>query len=203
VRPLTATLALAALLGLSAVASGSGVLLGAVGPVPGVTVFLVTSLGLALAVSLSPIGAGVAQTTPLWALVLFQTFRLPLELVLHAWAGAGTIPPQMSWSGENLDVITGLVAPIAAFAAYRRPSLGAVIAFDVIGAALLLNVLRVAMLSTPGPLFSYPDAQPLLLAYHVPTSWIVPVCVGGALAGHVVLTRALLSHVPRRLTARA
>ena len=69
--------------------------------------------------------------------------------------------------------------------------------------ALLLNVLRVALLSTPGPFFSYTDAPPLLLAFHFPTGWIVPVCVGGALAGHVVLTRALLAHLPRRVTARA
>jgi hypothetical protein len=33
---------------------------------------------------------------------------------------------------------------------------------------------------------------PLLLALHLPYAWIGPVCVGGALAGHIVLTRALL-----------
>ena len=188
---------------LSALANGSGVLERSVGPVPGVTLFLLGSLGVALVVSLSPIGSAVARTTPLWALVLFQAFRLPLELVLHAWAGAGTIPPQMTWSGENLDVITGLLAPLAAVAAYRGRMLGAVVAFDVLGGALLLNVLRVALLSTPGPFFSYTDASPLLLAFHFPTGWIVPVCVGGALAGHVVLTRAVLAHLPRRLPARA
>ena len=190
-------------LAVSAFANGSGVLEHSVGPVPGVTLFLVASLGLALAVSLSPIGAAVARATPLWALVLFQAFRLPLELVLHAWAGAGTIPPQMTWSGENLDVVTGLIAPLAALAAYRGRMLGAVVAFDVVGGALLLNVLRVALLSTPGPFFSYTDAAPLALAFHFPTGWIVPVCVGGALAGHVVLTRALLAHLPRSVAAQA
>jgi hypothetical protein len=203
VRPSSVALGLVAWLALSALASGSGVLEGTVGPVPGVTLFLLASLGIALAVSLSPIGAAIARTTPLWVLVLFQAFRLPLELVLHAWASAGTIPPQMTWSGENLDVITGLLAPIAAFAAYRGRMIGAVVAFDAIGLALLFNVLRVALLSTPGPFLSYEDASPLLLAFHFPTGWIVPVCVGGALAGHVVLTRAVLAHLPRRVAARA
>ena len=203
VRPFATVVGLGAWLALSAVASGSGILEGSVGPVPGVTIFLLGSLGVALAVSLSPLGGALARTTPIWALVLFQAFRLPLELVLHAWAGAGTIPPQMTWSGENLDVITGLLAPIAALVAYRRPSLGAVVAFDLVGAVLLMNVLRVALLSTPGPLFSYTDDPPLLLAFHFPTGWIVPVCVGGAFAGHIVLTRALLAHVPRSIAARA
>ena len=203
VRSTVVAIGLLAWLSLSAFANGSGVLERSLGPVPGVTLFLLASLGTALVVSLSPIGAAVARTTPLWALVLFQAFRLPLELVLHAWAGAGTIPPQMTWSGENLDVITGLVAPLAALAAYRGRMLGAVAAFDVIGGALLLNVLRVALLSTPGPFFSYTGASPLLLAFHFPTDWIVPVCVGAALAGHVVLTRAVLAQLPRRAVARA
>jgi hypothetical protein len=203
VRASAVAVGLATWLSLSALANGSGVLEHSVGPVPGVTLFLVASLGLALVVSLSPIGAAVARTTPLWALVLFQAFRLPLELVLHSWAGAGTIPPQMTWGGENLDVVTGVLAPLAALAAYRRRMLGAVVAFDVVGGALLLNVLRVALLSTPGPFFSYTGAAPLLLAFHFPTGWIVPVCVGGALAGHVVLTRAILAQLPRRLVARA
>ena len=33
---------------------------------------------------------------------------------------------------------------------------------------------------------------PLLLPAHLPYAWIVPVCVAGALTGHIVLTRALM-----------
>ena len=43
---------------------------------------------------------------------------------------------------------------------------------------------------------------PLLLALHLPYMLIGPVCVGGALLGHIVLTRRLLQtgrpgHAPR------
>ncbi len=37
-----------------------------------------------------------------------------------------------------------------------------------------------------------PVEPPLVLAFHLPNALIVPVCVGGALFGHVALTRALL-----------
>jgi hypothetical protein len=55
----------------------------------------------------------------------------------------------------------------------------------------LLNVMRVALLSAPVP-FGWHVEPPLLVALHLPYMYIGPVCVGGAIAGHVILTRALL-----------
>jgi hypothetical protein len=40
--------------------------------------------------------------------------------------------------------------------------------------------------------FGWNVSPPLVLAMHLPYAWIVPICVAGALCGHVVLTRALL-----------
>jgi len=40
--------------------------------------------------------------------------------------------------------------------------------------------------------FAWHVSPPLLLPFHFPYFFIVPVCVGGALAGHIILTRALL-----------
>lgn len=138
---------------------------------------------------LSAIGRRVARTIPLAALVGFQAFRLPLELVLHRWAEQGVIPTTMTWTGQNWDIISGAVALVAAPFANRRR--GIAWTANLIGAALLLNVIRVAVLSSPLP-FGW-DVQPkLLLALHLPYALIGPVCVGGALAGHLVLTRALL-----------
>jgi hypothetical protein len=123
------------------------------------------------------------------ALVAFQAFRLPLELVLHRWALEGTIPLTMTWTGDNWDIVSGIVALVAAPFAHRHR----VVAWgaNVVGIILLLNVIRVALLSSPLP-FAWMVTPPLLLALHLPYAWIGPVCVGGALAGHIVLTRALL-----------
>jgi hypothetical protein len=62
---------------------------------------------------------------------------------------------------------------------------------NVVGSLLLLNVMRVALLSSPVP-FGWGVEPPLVIALHLPYAFIGPVCVGGALAGHIVLTRALL-----------
>ena len=70
---------------------------------------------------LMPLGRRLAVATPSAALVGFQAFRLPLELVLHQWAQEGTIPTTMAWSGQNWDIIAGVMALVAAsFAARRR-----------------------------------------------------------------------------------
>jgi hypothetical protein len=45
-------------------------------------------------------------------------------------------------------------------------------------------------MSSPLP-FAWGVKPPLQLALYLPYAWIVPICVDGALFGHIVLTRAL------------
>jgi len=139
----------------------------------------------------STVGGWLAAGVPITWLVAFQGFRLPLELILHAWAHQGTIPSTMTWTGQNWDIVSGGAALLAAPLA-RRHRVAAWCA-NVIGMALLLNVVRVAVLSSPIS-FGWQITPPLLLAFHLPYALILPVCIGGAAMGHVVLTRALLRH---------
>lgn len=157
-------------------------------PLHGLPFFFLPILVICTAAALSPFGARLAANVPLAALVGFQAFRLPLELVLHEWAAQGTIPGTMTWTGQNWDIISGITALLAAPLAGRFP-LAARMA-NVVGFALLLNVMRVAIMSSPFP-FGWGQQPPLLLALHYPYFLIGPVCVGGALFGHIVLTRAL------------
>jgi hypothetical protein len=149
--------------------------------------FGLSNLG-GIVLGLSPVGRWWATALPLQALVAFQSFRLPLEIVLHWWVEDGTIPATMTWSGSNFDIVSGIVAIVAAPWANRRAVAWCA---NIVGIALLVNVARVAILSSPVP-FGWNVSPPLLLAMHLPYAWIVPVCVAGALCGHVVLTRALL-----------
>ena len=162
-------------------------------PLGGFPQFFGAVLLVGVVVGLSPIGARLA-TLPLWALVGFQAFRLPLELVLHSWAAQGTIPETMTWSGQNWDIVSGIVALAAAPWADRYRAIAWVA--NGVGAILLLNVMRVAALSSPLP-FGWHVTPPLLLAWHLPYALIGPACVCGAIVGHVVLTRALLSGTQR------
>lgn len=158
---------------------------------PAVMGFLALCNLSALALAFSPVGRRLAGL-PLAALVGFHGFRLPLELILHAWVVGGTLPEQMTWSGQNPDVITGALALLLGLVGLWRPlPRRAAALFSLVGLGLLLNVIRVAVGSAPTPLRSFMNDPPVLLPWFVPFSWIVSVCVAGALCGHVVLLRAL------------
>ena len=94
----------------------------------------------------------------------------------------------MTWTGQNYDIASGILALIAAPFASTRPALARV--FNWLGAALLLNVLRVVVMSSPLP-FAWSVEPPLVVAAFAPYHLIGTVCVAAALAGHVVLFRAL------------
>ena len=135
----------------------------------------------------------LARATPLWALVLFQAFRLPLELLLHEWFSQRVIPQAMTYSGQNIDIIAGALALPFALALWRGwAGKRSAWVFLVISGLLLLNVLRVVIATTPSPLRSLLDQPPLLLATHPVCIWIASVCVLGSWVGHVVLLRALI-----------
>jgi hypothetical protein len=144
----------------------------------------------ALVLAFRPIGLAMGRALPVGGWVLFHAFRLPLEYLLTLWHDAGTIPAQLTWSGQNFDVATGILALVVGPMLLRRPSKSVAIAFHVVGLALLFNVARIAVLSAPGAPFEMFE-EPVLLAFHVPFIWIVPFAVVAALFAHVIALRAL------------
>jgi hypothetical protein len=158
--------------------------------------YLVGANSFALLAALSPFGRRLAAATPYWALALVHGFRLPLELVLHRWWQEGVLPVQMTYVGDNWDIVTGVLALICGLL-LRRASTAAsrwlAAAFSVVGLGLLVRVMSIAARSLPGPMRGYPEDPAVLLAFHAPYTWIVPGCVSAALFFHVVLIRKLLS----------
>lgn len=62
---------------------------------------------------------------------------------------------------------------------------------NLAGLILLANVARTALMSSPVP-FGWPVEPKLMLIAHLPYAYVGAVCVAGAVAGHVILTRRLL-----------
>lgn len=185
-RTAIAALCLLAWLGILSSAVGSGWL---AAHEKRILLFAGTTILVVVGAGLSPVGRWLSYV-PIPALVVFQAFRLPLELVLHAWARQGVIPETMTWTGANWDIVSGILAILCAPLSARRRIVAW--SFNVIGFALLLNVMRVAILSSPLP-FAWAVEPRLALAFHLPYALIMPICVGGALLGHIALTRALLA----------
>ena len=141
-------------------------------------------------------GRRLADGVPLWILVGVQGFRLPLEVAMHAMYERGIMPVQMSYSGRNFDIVTGFAAIIvAALLMAGRAGRGLVLGWNLLGLALLLNIVTIAILSTPR--FRYfGDNQLNVWVTYPPFVWLPAVMVLAALAGHLLVFRALRS-IPR------
>ena len=145
---------------------------------------------ISVAAASSPVGARLVRGLPLWALVLTQVFRLPLELMMHDAALEGVMPVQMSYSGRNFDILTGATAiPVAGLLAMGIGGRRLALAWNVLGSALLANIVSVALLSTPTFALFGPERLNTWVAY-APFVWLPAVMVVAALTGHLVIFRA-------------
>jgi hypothetical protein len=185
------TVVIAALwMALSWAAASSGLLQRWERTPPPFALLIAATLALALVLAFSPVGGRIARFVPLWALVLAQAFRLPLELAMHALDARGIMPRPMSYSGRNFDVVTGATALVVAALAYSGGARRLVAAWNLMGLALLVNVVAVAILSTPRLRYFGPDQLSTFVTYP-PYVWLPAVMVLAALAGHLVIFRAL------------
>jgi hypothetical protein len=156
--------------------------------------FLLVIVGMvviSLILAFGRVGTRIAQYIPLWTLVAIQGFRLPLELAMHALVARGIMPIQMSYSGRNFDIVTGATAIVVAILA--KKGLGGrrlVAAWNVLGLALLVNVVTVAIASMP-LLRLFGDDRVVTFVTYPPFVWLPAVMVLAALAGHLMIFRAL------------
>jgi hypothetical protein len=186
------SLGLLAWLAATGAASASGVLEARRLPPP-LMLFMLASLGVATVSAFSPLGTRLVRGVPIAALVGFQAFRLPLELVLHSWSVQHVVPVQMTFTGHNFDIVSGISAlALGVWLSLTPEAPRALIwLWNCLASALLCAVTLIAVLSSPLPGRLYMSDPPLLLAFHFPYGFIVPICVGGALFGHLLVFRWL------------
>ena len=168
-------------------------------PPPMFCLFLAV-VGVSTLVAFTRFGTRFVTGLPLWILVAGQAFRLPLELLMHQAAVEGVMPEQMSYTGLNFDIVTGATAiPVAWWLARgHRHGRTLAVAWNALGSVLLINIVTIAMLSTP--LFGAfgPDRLNLWVAYP-PYVWLPTMMVVSAMTGHLVIFRKLRATARRHL----
>jgi len=183
---------------LTAAAAASGVLARFDLRPPPIAALFLAVFAVSSAIGFTRAGDRLARGLPLAALVGFQGFRLPLELVMHQAAHDGLMPAQMSFTGWNFDIVTGILAiALAVLIGLRRAPRALIVAWNALGIALLAVILGLALASTPTIHAFGEDARAVntFVAY-VPFVWLPAVLVVAAIVGHIVITRKLLT-VPR------
>jgi hypothetical protein len=157
-------------------------------------VFVLALLVTVLAVR-SSFGRSLADGLPLALLVGFQGFRIPVEIMLHRAAEQGVIGWQMSWSGLNFDVVSGITGAGLGLWLWQRgedqpPPRALLWGFNLVGLGLLTTIVTIAVLSMPTP-FRMFDGPPNVFVASVPFVWLPTVMVMAALLGHLLLFRRL------------
>jgi len=139
------------------------------------------------------LGTRLVRGLPVAVLVGSQVFRFPLELLMHRAYTEGVMPVQMSYSGRNLDILSGVSAGLLGLALARGPvPRWLVTAWNLGGLALLVNIVTVAVISTP--LFRwFGDDKPNTWVTYPPFVWLPAVMVTAALIGHLLVFRWLVS----------
>lgn len=135
------------------------------------------------------------QDLPSHWLVLMQSFRIIVELLLLFAFIAGKLPVQMTFEGRNFDVVTGLLALPVGYLLLRKKSNAKklAIAFNIIGLLLLLNVLAIAILSMPTSLRYFMNEPANTLVAQFPFILLPGVLVPVAYGLHIFSLRQLLA----------
>lgn len=178
-------------IGITGVAGARGVLRFDGRP-PTMVVLLLLVLVLAFGVALSPVGRRLALGIPVAALVGFQGFRVLVELAMHRAYSEGLMPVQMSYSGRNFDIVSGLTALAvgAWLATGERPAWRRVVfAWNSLGVILLINILAVALLSAPTRLRVFMNEPANIWVTRTPWVWLPAVMVLAAIIGHLLVYR--------------
>ncbi len=127
-------------------------------------------------------------------LTLLHMVRVPVELVLFGLYHYQAVPRLMTFEGRNWDILMGLSAPLVYYAAYRRRTLGraGLLIWNVVGLGLLGNIVRLGLLSAPGPFQQFAFEQPNVALAHFPYVWLPAFVVPVVLLAHLAALRQLL-----------
>jgi hypothetical protein len=125
------------------------------------------------------------------ALIYLQAFRILVEVVLWLLYRDGICPPQMTFEGWNFDIVAGLLAPLAAWAAFGggRRNKAIAIGYNIVGLCLLTTIILIAILSFPQIGVLTPPNR--MIAYW-PMIWLPGFVAPFALLLHLFSLRQLL-----------
>ena len=150
-------------------------------------------LPIVILVAFSKTGTQVLQSVPTQWLVLMQSFRIVVELLLLFAFMAGKIPVQMTFEGRNFDVLTGVLALPVGYLLTRKKSYAPklTIAFNIIGILLLANILVIAVLSMPTPIRYFMNEPSNILVAQFPFILLPGMLVPIAYTMHIFSLRQL------------
>ena len=103
---------------------------------------------------------------PARSLLRLQVFRVFVELLLWACFVQNLLPVQMTFEGRNFDIVSGILGPLVAY--YFSHSRKVMVAYNLVGLVLLINIVATAILSLPTPFRVFMNEPSNTLVAHPP-----------------------------------
>lgn len=127
------------------------------------------------------------ESLSLSRLTLLHTIRIPVEITLFYVALSGLIPEIMTFEGNNIDIISGISAPVMYFLVFKYKNIGmkSLLIWNYICIALLLNILIIAILAAPTPFQQIAFDSPNNAVTYFPFIWLPGLIVPVVLFSHV------------------
>jgi hypothetical protein len=144
-----------------------------------------------LVITFSKKGVELLRATPPHWLIAMQSFRILVEILLWRTFVLNLLPVQMTFEGNNFDAFSGLLAIPFSIAVMKKWSPRVVLVYNVIGLALLINILVIAVLSMPTPLRYFMNEPASTLVGEFPFVYLPAILVVIALTFHIFSLRQL------------
>jgi hypothetical protein len=144
----------------------------------------------------TPAGKRFTQGLNLKTLLLLNIVRIPVEICLYWLFLHKAVPELITFAGSNLDMISGISAPMIYFVCFRRRSFRSknlFLAWNIIGLVLLVSVVANAFLSAPTIFQKLSFEQPNVAILYFPFVWLPCFIVMVILFGHLVMIKRLLA----------
>lgn len=135
------------------------------------------------------------STFSLKILTLLSIVRIPVELVLFWLFEYNQIPQIMTFEGRNLDILSGITAPLVAWLAFRNENPNRILLFvwNIFALLLLFNIVITAFLSLPSPIQQLALEQPNRAVLHFPFIWLPAFVVPVVFFSHLVSLRQIFT----------
>lgn len=138
-------------------------------------------------------GKTFIDSLPLKNLTYLHVVRIPVELVLYWLFLYKAIPEQMTFTGQNFDILAGMSAPFVAYFGFTKNKIGrrTILIWNIVCLGLLVNIVGSALLSTPSPFQQFAFDQPNIAIINFPYSWLATFIVPIVLFCHLASIRQL------------
>lgn len=162
---------------------------------PVIIIPLIAILILTFSKTVKEILAHIPQEKIIW----MQSFRFYVEVLLWALYASALLPIQMTFEGRNFDIVTGITAVLLTtrlsnFILLDKLPKFAIILWNIMGLALLINIVAIALLSMPTPFRYFMNEPANMVVTQFPISLLPAFLVPLAYMLHLLSIRKALKN---------